>query len=175
MPTIKSDCTILTTKIATLDEKALMQGKLLKGRQLVWLIFDHFRLNADMKLVYDIEDITALEYPGDAQIHSFWRLWFMMVAECETTLGEKALRNILYRQLKKSTELVQDLAYYDRQPEGHEHKMYQYLIKIMERMMERRQEEKNQDDWKKGINKAGNQNALAAAGGKRGKGPTSGW
>ena len=61
----------------------MLQGKLLKGRQVVWLIFDHVRLNPDMSMVYDIEDITQPQYPEAAKSRSFYRLWFMMTEECE--------------------------------------------------------------------------------------------
>ena len=108
--TIKAECQILATKLQTLDEKALLQGKLLKGRQLVWLIFDNFRLNTDMSMVYDIEDITQLQYSGDAKIHSFYRLWFMMTEECEVKLPERKLRNILLKKLEKSNKLEEYVA-----------------------------------------------------------------
>ena len=73
-------------------------------------------------MLYDIEDITHLEYMGDNRIHAFYRLWFMMVKECEVTLPERTLRNILARKLEKSHKLKEDLAYYHRQPEDSQRK-----------------------------------------------------
>ena len=98
----------------------MLQGKLLTGRQLVWLIFDHLRLNTDMSMVYDIEDITQLQYSGDAKIHSFYRLWFMMTEECAVKLPERTLRNILLKKLEKSNKMKEDVAYFHRLADDHE-------------------------------------------------------
>ena len=124
--TIISDCVILTTKLQTVEEEAYNRHTFVTGRQLVFLIFAHFRLNADMKLLYDVEDITSLEWMGDHKIHSFYRLWFMMTRECEAVLPERTLRNMLARKLSKSTKLKEDIAYYDRLPEFNEQKTYAY-------------------------------------------------
>ena len=128
-----------------------MLGKLIKGRQLVWMIFNHFRLNSDMKMLYDIEDIAQLEWMGDQKIHSFYRIWFMMTKECEVPLPERTLRNMLSRKLEASVKLKEDLAYYHRLPEDHEQKTYAYLVHCMERLMSRAQESTNFTDRKKGF------------------------
>ena len=170
---IKADCQILSLKVQTLEEEAIMQGKLLKGRQLAWLIFDYFRLNADMTMLYNLEDIVGLSYPGDNRIHEFYRLWMMMVKECEVQLPERTLRHMLVTKLEKSKKLEPDIAYFHRLPDSDPQKTYQYLLHCMERQMSREGEDKNRIDRKdliRSANGTGRQAALPAKGAAKGNG-----
>ena len=147
-----------------------MKGKLLKGRQLANLIFDYFRLNSDMTMLYNLEDLVGLVYPGDNRIYEFYRLWMMMVKECEVQLGENTLRHMLVTKLDKSKKLEQDIAYFHRLPDNDPQKTYQYLLHCMERLMSRERESGNHVDRTKMIKSAigggGLNLALAAKGGK---------
>ena len=55
----------LAAKLASLEDEAMHKQKLLKGRQLGWLIHNWFRLNQHMKPLYVIQDITDLQWMGD--------------------------------------------------------------------------------------------------------------
>ena len=50
----------------------MAKGMLLKGRQLVWLIHDWFRLNPEMRQVYGLQAITDLQWYGDNNIAGSW-------------------------------------------------------------------------------------------------------
>ena len=63
--TIKADCPILYTKVQTLESEAWERNAFVTGRQLVWLIYDHFRLNANMKSVHSLDEIVGLSWLGD--------------------------------------------------------------------------------------------------------------
>ena len=46
---IKEGNRTFATKVSSLEDSALAKGAILKGRQLVWLVHDWFKLNPDMK------------------------------------------------------------------------------------------------------------------------------
>ena len=58
-----------------MEDEAISMNKILKGRQLVWLIHDWFRLNPEMKQVYGLQAITDLQWYGDDKISEFMDMW----------------------------------------------------------------------------------------------------
>ncbi len=44
------------------------------------------------------------------------------------TFSDDNLRDMLEKKIRKSKELAEDLSHFDRQPEGHEHKTYKFLL-----------------------------------------------
>ena len=56
---------------------ALRDGKLIAGRQIVYMIVDHFQLNDSMSMAYSITDITAIKWKGDLpeQVSQFKSDW----------------------------------------------------------------------------------------------------
>ena len=93
LPTIKTDNHILATKIQSLEEEEINKGRLIKGRQIVWLIFDHLKLNTHMKLLYSLEDLVNLKYLGDNKVHTFMRFWNVFVSKLDVKLTD-AIDNI---------------------------------------------------------------------------------
>jgi hypothetical protein len=51
----------------------------MKGRQLVFLVHDWFRLNPDMKRLFGLQEITDLKWFGDERIFEFLELWRQVV------------------------------------------------------------------------------------------------
>ena len=54
-----------------MEDDAMAKGMLLKGRQLVFLVHDWFKLNPDMKPLYGIRELSDLAWMGDAKIFEF--------------------------------------------------------------------------------------------------------
>ena len=69
----------MATKLASLEGAALDKGTILKGRQVVWLIHDWFRLNPDMKPLYGLQEFTDLRWLSDDNIFEFLVLWRRIV------------------------------------------------------------------------------------------------
>ena len=76
---IKEGNRTLATKVSSLEDAALTKGTILKGRQLVWLVHDSFKLNPDMKPVYGLQEITDLKWFGDERVFDFLELWRQIV------------------------------------------------------------------------------------------------
>ena len=62
----------VTSSTAQREHAAAMQGRMLKGRQIAWLIFNFFKRNPNMGVIYSVTDLAKLEWMGDKQIHKFF-------------------------------------------------------------------------------------------------------
>ena len=142
---IKEGCRTLAAKLATMEDKAMMNGEILKGRQLGWLIHDWFRLNPNMKPLYGFQDINDIQWMGDDKIFEFLQLWRGIVSQNTIQLTHEQLAVILLAKIPDNSKAIgQDKAYYKRLPDGHEQKTYDYLINSMERYLDHVQMEHNQ-------------------------------
>eukprot|EP00972_Heterocapsa_arctica_P017826 2633971-Heterocapsa_arctica.AAC.1 len=65
------------------------------------------------------------------------------MSKMKTKLPESELSEILYIKMQNSTELKEDLAHYNRQPEDSLDRSYDYLIRSMERNIDLAQQKKN--------------------------------
>ena len=55
----------VTSSTAQRELAAAMQGRMLKGRQIAWLIFNFFKINTKMGVIYSVTDLAKLEWMGD--------------------------------------------------------------------------------------------------------------
>ena len=124
----------------TLSKKsvsALREGKLITGRQIVYMIVDHFKLNDSMAMVYSITDITAIKWRGDApeQVSQFKSDWENILDNMDPNIdiGDEALKNILYEQIKQSKALDSEVKHYLRTPAD---RTYRFLIGAIDRFLE---------------------------------------
>ena len=172
MATIKADCPILHSKLQTLEREAFNKDQMLNGRQVIYKIYDHFRINANRKGLITLDEITALKWQGDHKIHDFMRAWLHYSAELEIKFNDDQLRDMLFDKLKASKKLEPDIAYFQRLEEGNPQKTLHFLLHCIERLQEREQEDKNRRDRKAVTDKFNNSDgtALAAEGKGKGKG-----
>ena len=47
------------------------RGRLLAGRQILWMLYKQFRTNEDMGEIFNIVDLTKMRWQGDARIEQF--------------------------------------------------------------------------------------------------------
>ena len=83
---------------------ALRKNKLITGRQIVYMVADHLRLNDSMSMVCSTTDITAIKWRGDTpeQVSQFKSNWENVLDNMDPNveIGDEALRNILCEQMK---------------------------------------------------------------------------
>ena len=81
--------------------------------------------------------------------------------------GLEILETMFYAQIKGSTVLAHDLAYYRRCPKGHEDKNYPWIRGIVIRYLDLKRQDDNRDAVRRGI--AGGTPSAAAPKKKEGK------
>ena len=98
-----------------IDDRA-KQGLLTKGRQLLYMVYEHFRATDEDGALYDLSDLIRIEWLGDDKIAQFEINWDLVISGCgDEPFDERTCRAPLLVQLRKSSQLQHDLAFYDRQ------------------------------------------------------------
>ena len=80
------------------------QGVIVKGRELVALVMQAFRTPDRTDLVYHIEHLFNLDFPGDKNLVLFRNKWLLKMRS-EDRPSPLALRDILYRKIKGSKKM----------------------------------------------------------------------
>ena len=99
------------------EAEALDARRTLRGRQLYWMIIQYKKTCERMGSIYNIQDLTKLQWKGDKNIAEFNYHWHTYSASVKANenIGDESLEAILLEQLKKSKVLAQGIAHYNRQ------------------------------------------------------------
>ena len=111
------------------------KGIVTRGRQLLWLVYDYHRVSEEAGALYDISDLLQIEWLSDAKIETFISNWENVLSGCIKEVEEDVKRALFLKQVRKSQNISQDLAHYDRLPEGHEEKTYTFLRRACQRQI----------------------------------------
>ncbi len=140
IPTIKakrSEVRHLYDDVIGKQLEAVKDNRLLKGRQIVFMILDYYKCNANLELMYTVEHLSSLTFDGDPNLHTFKHTWEYIIREMKDKFGDNTLRDMLERKLRTSLELSGDLQHFDRSPEGHVDHTYKFLLQSIHRALHR--------------------------------------
>ena len=89
-----------------------------------------FRTSDRTDLVYHIEHLFNLDFPGDKNLVVFRNKWcdLLLKMRSEDRPGPLALRDILYRKIKGSKKMEFGLNAYHRLPDKHPQKSYEFTM-----------------------------------------------
>ena len=154
------------------------QGVIVKGRELVALVMQSFRTSDRTDLVYHIEHLFNLDFPGDKNLVVFRNKWYDLLLKMrnEDRPSPLALRDILYRKIKGSKKMEFGLNAYHRLPDKHPHNSYEFLLALIDHQIKSDGEDLMLDMKEKSVKsmmKSGGKDAAPAAGkheGQNGKG-----
>ncbi len=76
-----------------MKNRAMNEGRCLKGRQIVFLMEQFFRTHAHLGCMYSIMDLTELPFRGDADLPNFRYLWDTIMDRMRDRLEDKTLEN----------------------------------------------------------------------------------
>ena len=110
------------------------QGVIVKGRELVALVMQSFRTSDRTDLVYHIEHLFNLDFPGDKNLVMFRNKWYdlLLKMRSEDRPSKLALKDILYRKIKGSKKMEFGLNAYHRLPDKHPQKTYEFLLALID-------------------------------------------
>ena len=134
---LKSANNAVTRQVVLREHTANMNGRMLKGRQIAWLIYKHLQTNPNMGVLYNITDLGRLEWRGDKDVDTFVYVWTDMLTNVTTSLTKGELAEILLTKMEKSVALKEDVAYFNRLASDHLDRTYDYLINSIERYQQR--------------------------------------
>ena len=141
--------------VRVIELNLLKQGIMIKGRQVTWLVFDHFRLSDVDGAMLNWDEILGikLNMPGD-NIRQFINDWDTVFANITSSPDPEMLESLFKRQLDKSILLKNTMALYDQeitQRQGTKsYKKLRYIVDnyLAEALLKKKQAEKTSNNNK---------------------------
>ena len=125
----------------------------LKGVQRLKLISDYYRLDDDKDMEFTMTDLAAVKFRDDKSLEAFWNSWNKVLTRVNTScVQESFIERMFFDQLKKSNVLREDIAHYNRQETGHEHKNRDYLNRSVTRYLDRVRKDANRNEVTAALN-----------------------
>ena len=95
----------------------------------VFLVCWHNRIDTESGFLFDVEDIERLTVQSDRQLPQFYANWKFTLGGMGSKQSDENLRIWLARKLRNKSEVMsEDLSHYDRVPNGHPDKTYEWLF-----------------------------------------------
>ena len=130
--------------ILNFKETEAAQTRSVRGRQVLYLFEQHFKTNEEVGSLYSVEDLLKVNMVGD-DLTSFLHNWESVSAGMSHVPEEMVLRDILLRQIRKSSRMKYDLEIYDRAKEGSPSHTYSFLFQSIRDLLTRERVRKNRD------------------------------
>ena len=121
-------------------------GLPLKGRQVLWVIFDYLSVSEQRRKVFGLKDLEGISYSGDSvsDMELFLNRWTEVLSAMEEKPSESQLRDIFLDQVRKSrTELSPFVRDYENADDGSSTKTYAFLMAGLEKRIRVKREAAN--------------------------------
>jgi hypothetical protein len=109
---------------------------MIAGRQILFLVDQHFKMSEMDGGVYDTEHLFSIRMRGE-KLHYFITTWDQVHAGLAKVPDESNLQALLLRNLRQCKPMDQDIAFYDRLPANDANKSYDYLMRCAGAVVER--------------------------------------
>ena len=141
-------CKELYKAISREENLAIQHRRVLTGRQILWMILQTFKTNADLGVVYGIYHFQSLKWPGDDLRHleEFRNNWCTLVNHQSEPLTDNQLAELLFRVMEHSPLLKNDLADYSRRVHETRRTDYKQLMGLLDRHIGVKRERLNDRD-----------------------------
>jgi hypothetical protein len=147
----------LGAKISLMNEEGAKEGKMISGRQLLWLVYQSYKLSQTSGALYSLIDLTNLRIKAekgqgpdschsDKQLRWFVSSWDGLIAGMKSVPEDDVLEEIFLRKIRNVVSLKEDLAYYDRLPVPHADRCFSFLKEACVRLLERKRESANRSE-----------------------------
>ena len=107
----------LAFKVTNATEAEADKSRLIKGRQVLFMIYEWFNLCQEAGALYDAVDLFNVKLkPGASvkELENFLDRWDHTVFGLKKPIEEDQKREFLYEQMVNCPSMNQDIAYYDR-------------------------------------------------------------
>jgi hypothetical protein len=129
------------------------------------MISDYYKLDDNKDLEYTMADLQRVEFKHDRSMEAFWNSWNDCLNRVNKDCVQEAfIERMFFDQLKKSHVLKEDIAHYNRQEVGHEHKNRAYLSRCVVRYLDRIRKDANRDEIAAAFNGERHMRAMPSAG-----------
>ena len=134
----------LGRRILNHKEVEASKGHAVRGRQVLLMFEQFFKTNEEAGSLYSVEDLLKVTLNSD-DLSTFIHNWESVIAGMSHVPEETTLRDILLRQLRKSSKFKYDLEISDRAKEGTYNHTYQFLTQSIHDLLTRERIRRNRD------------------------------
>ena len=137
---------VVRVEVEKLQRHRAKHDKILSGREVIAIIFESFRSSDNADVMYMIDNLIHMKYPGDSKIYDFYAQWHAVLEgmRAEDVPPERPLRDILYKKIRDSTVMKFDLSLYDQLADSDPMKTYDVLMSFIVKRSKLDREKKNQ-------------------------------
>ena len=170
----------LGRKITLKTESEAKAMKLIRGRQILWIVYEDYRVNEEAGSLNDITDLMKVTIKRDQtkveQLSRFLMNWETVLAGIKEPPPDNQLQVMFYEQIKHVPSISNDIAMYDRAELDSAERSYQFLVKAVQRVLQRTKRERNRKDIEKSLDNLnhGTINTIKGGKGTKGKGGKAG-
>ena len=150
-------------KVDTFKETEATAGRIVRGRQVLFMLHDHFSTNIKHGATYALQDLFSVQLRGE-NLKSFISNWDQVLAGIVQTPDVSVLETLFYKQVKNCKAILHDMNEYHRADEGTEKRNYSFLVSAVRRHLDRERLEANRDRVAKGLSGTGRPSAPAVEG-----------
>ena len=137
----------LGREIALQQERAAKDGRLLRGRQALFMIYQHFKTAEEAGALYDLVDLTKVlsTTHGGKQIDltTFLQNWEAVLAGMKVEPDITIKETLFKEQIKVYKQIEHDIATYHRAKPGDPERSYDFLMTSAKSYLQRQREDKN--------------------------------
>ena len=126
----------LSQQILNYKESEAQQGRIVRGRQVLLMFEVHFKTSEEAGALYGTEDLLKISLDSD-DLKSFLRKWESVLTGMSHVPDPATLKDLFYREVRKSRKLRFDLDVYERAAEGSSDRSYEFPINSVRQYLDR--------------------------------------
>ena len=140
----------LGRRMTQASDDALKEGRVINGRELLFLIVRYFSTGRHAEIVFTLMDLQRVTLKGD-NIEAFQSAWTEVLGSLKREPDVEVLEHFYKEQVLKFKPLQEDIAHYMRLDDDDPRRSYEYLFGCVERHIKRSRQQKVRDQLSKGI------------------------
>ena len=154
--------------------------KPLKGRQVLRIVYEYYQTNKNLTQAYGLRDLMHIQLQSEDKLKGFLNSWMEMMANLKNPaqIDRDTVEELFYEQIKKCSQLREDVAHYRRCPLGHQDRSYEFLLERARSWLKEERDRNNRGAVVKALASAGGSAPAApgpsAPGGSKGPGKGKG-
>jgi hypothetical protein len=117
----------LGRRITLAVENEALRGRMLRGRQILWLIHEFHKYDEEQGALYDFTDLTAVKLRNDSGLEAFITSWLSVLTGMKHPPEETIIEVVCLEQLRNAHCLKEELAHYDSARKDTPERSYAFL------------------------------------------------
>ena len=123
-------------------EEYAKRGKMFRGRQAVFMVYEYMRVSEQAGALYDISDLMAVKLHND-KLEGFLQSWESILTGMKSAPDPETKEVLFLKQLQHSDQMKAEVAHYERHELGHLDHTYDFLMAAVKRRIQKKRQDKN--------------------------------